>query len=321
MSNKYTDAVFKANLPAVAKSILTALAWRMNDKDECWPSHQTLANDAGCSRATAKRWVKRFIELGILEITGQVPAKNGYVHKYGINLTRLTVNPIQSELPTRFTVNVNPVQGELQKPSLKTSSKSSDAAPSVRLGESQTPNTVSAKTAETHTRDILASPKKKCEHGDSPRYCDQCKKDGVSAEGERIMPPTPAAPPKSFPFNIHPWDDVTQEQLDTALTYWEHSPHDWWRSNPAAPKNIASFKRAFPKLWEQAEGFVIPPVKMHKTFRKDCPKCHGEGGQFKETGALVGRGPKRYRQWHECDCWFMEPEEDYLTRVRKELNE
>jgi hypothetical protein len=124
MSFKFTTAVFKANLPKKYKEILRALAERANDDGICWPSHQRIAADAGCSRATVKVNLKPLIEVGLVSITGHKKSSHGEVNVYTLhlaainNLTGVEMNRVQNEpglnlTPTGVVSKSNRVQNEL----------------------------------------------------------------------------------------------------------------------------------------------------------------------------------------------------------------
>jgi hypothetical protein len=85
---------------------------------------------------------------------------------------------------------------------------------------------------------------------------------------------------KKFPFNILPWeDDINQDELDSVRHCFWVNPN----RNPYWEKvilTIPDFKRAYPKMLEQSEGYTIPKPKKKSVAmigKINCPKCHGQG--------------------------------------------
>jgi len=71
VANKFSDAVFRAQLAAKPKLILLILAFRTNEKGVCWPSYRRIAKDAGCGESTAKEGVKLLIDEGLMSVAGK----------------------------------------------------------------------------------------------------------------------------------------------------------------------------------------------------------------------------------------------------------
>jgi hypothetical protein len=96
MANRYTDAVHKLILPGegyhrtVLKAVLTAMAWHTENKGGTFHgSHGTFAREANCSRSTVVRAVPELVELGLIEIIGQKPTRNGPCNRYRMNFDRI----------------------------------------------------------------------------------------------------------------------------------------------------------------------------------------------------------------------------------------
>jgi hypothetical protein len=92
VANKFTDAVFKAQLPGIRKLVLWALASRTdNDSGECWPSFQRIADDCGVGRQTVVDAAAFLLDIGVISIAG----KKGNVHG-STNLWHLDLEKIMS---------------------------------------------------------------------------------------------------------------------------------------------------------------------------------------------------------------------------------
>lgn len=66
MSWQHIHAVRELELPHIEKVILYALASRIDDRGECWPSLDTLAKDAGLARRTLQYHLSTLIDIGIV---------------------------------------------------------------------------------------------------------------------------------------------------------------------------------------------------------------------------------------------------------------
>jgi DNA-binding IclR family transcriptional regulator len=53
--------------PTKAKFLLIILANYADDKNQCWPSIQTLCADTGIPRSTLKLYLEKLVKLGLIE--------------------------------------------------------------------------------------------------------------------------------------------------------------------------------------------------------------------------------------------------------------
>lgn len=61
------DFVFKdCKLSLGAKTLYALLCNYAGDKDHCWPAHQTLAQNMGCSLSSVKTYLKQLVERGLV---------------------------------------------------------------------------------------------------------------------------------------------------------------------------------------------------------------------------------------------------------------
>jgi hypothetical protein len=98
MANKFTDAVFRAELKNPEKAVLAALAQRTNDEGICWPSYSRLAADAGVSDHTAVNKVKLLREKGLVTVIGSVCSAQGQdCNKYQLSLPAILALPSTGE--------------------------------------------------------------------------------------------------------------------------------------------------------------------------------------------------------------------------------
>lgn len=121
MAFKYTDAVFKAKLPATDKNVLDKLATRANDYGVCWPSVSKTADDAGLGVTATKEALARLIANDLVSIVGKVKSRFGFVNKFKLNLEAIQLLVTQS--------SYNPVGRRPRRPTVTTQS-SNDPAPS-----------------------------------------------------------------------------------------------------------------------------------------------------------------------------------------------
>ena len=89
---------------ATGKAILLMLANYADEKGECFPSQETLANECECSVATVARWVKHFEDHGILSRHKQY-GEGGYRRA---DRLRLASDLPVTELPSRELPNSEP---------------------------------------------------------------------------------------------------------------------------------------------------------------------------------------------------------------------
>ncbi len=112
MSFKYTDAVFKAELPMRDKVVLWVLAYRAhNESGECWPSYSTIASDAGTARSTAEKAVNRLIDhWKVVSIVGRKQLRPDKK----VNVYRLDLSAIESLASTarRYSSELEPIPGD-----------------------------------------------------------------------------------------------------------------------------------------------------------------------------------------------------------------
>lgn len=74
------------------KLILIKLADNANDKGECWPSHQYIADLCEVSKSTVRKHIKELCECGLLRITHRDGPKGN-----SSNLYHVTIHPVASE--------------------------------------------------------------------------------------------------------------------------------------------------------------------------------------------------------------------------------
>ncbi len=66
MSWQHIHAVRELELPHIEKVILYALASRVDDRGECWPSLDTLAKDVGLARRTLQYHLGTLVDTGLV---------------------------------------------------------------------------------------------------------------------------------------------------------------------------------------------------------------------------------------------------------------
>lgn len=118
----------------------------------------------------------------------------------------------------------------------------------------------------------------------------------------------PSLPKQPFPFSIQPWDDVSLEQLDRVrLFHWKYNTNSYWRDS--LQHTTSDFRRAFPKMLEQCEGWDIQDIPKPKPADQqadpNCPKCHGYGGYPVPSDNLMYKlkdGSSLFQSWEDCDC-------------------
>ena len=91
MSYKFQDEVWKVDLPSAEKLVLLALAFRADEKGECFPSLAGLSRLTGLDIKTVRKYIRSLIEKGglsMLDRPGRVPL--------------YTVTPTNIGTPTKF---------------------------------------------------------------------------------------------------------------------------------------------------------------------------------------------------------------------------
>jgi DNA-binding transcriptional regulator YhcF (GntR family) len=78
--------VFDVDVRGPAKAVLTAIVWRLNGKDECWPSLDRLALDTGLNRATVCRALDELEDGGLIF---RDRSEGGKPSTYSVNSRRL----------------------------------------------------------------------------------------------------------------------------------------------------------------------------------------------------------------------------------------
>lgn len=56
-------------------AVYVALSWRVDEHGNCWPSHRTLAEDAGMSERTAQRTLVTLVDKGVISKRPQFTAE------------------------------------------------------------------------------------------------------------------------------------------------------------------------------------------------------------------------------------------------------
>jgi hypothetical protein len=119
MANKYTDAVHAMVLPGTSKNRVTLkailMAWHTDNKaGTFWGSHTRSAYEANCSRQAVKENVPKAIELGLLEIIGEKPTRNGRCNVYRMNLNALLkLSDRGVEQPSRSATGLDSVSDQV----------------------------------------------------------------------------------------------------------------------------------------------------------------------------------------------------------------
>ena len=66
MSFQAMTIALSVKLPGIKKILLLVIANYTNDKNQFWPSYQTLADEAGLSKRSVIKYIKEFEELGLI---------------------------------------------------------------------------------------------------------------------------------------------------------------------------------------------------------------------------------------------------------------
>lgn len=147
MSIHFMSAAFKTEVGnSGMKLVLLKLADSANDRGECWPSYQHIADQCELGRSTVKRYIKQLQSMGIVGIESRNDGKSS-------NMYHLHLNPVRSEpgpLRTRSTQSTtrsapDPEPGPLRtpEPSLEPSgTKGGEKAPSKSKQSRFTPPSV-----------------------------------------------------------------------------------------------------------------------------------------------------------------------------------
>ena len=127
---------------ATGKAILLMLANYADEAGECFPSQVRLARECECSIATVARWLKHFMEVGIIEKRKQY-GDGGYRRADRIKLAKdLPVTELPStELPnsvsklTRHSDGAEPIREPISSPSLRSGEARAKPKRASRLSE------------------------------------------------------------------------------------------------------------------------------------------------------------------------------------------
>lgn len=142
MSIALMSEVWKSNLPMTEKMVLLCLADFANDRGECWPSIDTIADKCSCSDRTVQKAIKSLREMGILIIQD----KPGRSHQFQIEGRKL-FTPENSSPPKISAKGVKNIHhgGERAspKPSITTTrtiiEEEAKASPSLRARAASNP--------------------------------------------------------------------------------------------------------------------------------------------------------------------------------------
>jgi hypothetical protein len=118
VANKFTDAVFNAQLDGVSKGILYALAYRTNNDGVCWPSNKTIALDSGFGVTAVKTRLEQWRQSGLVTVIGSKPAKNGDVNIQQIDYDKLVTLGLEKTQSLEDPVATQPTTGSLEDPLL-----------------------------------------------------------------------------------------------------------------------------------------------------------------------------------------------------------
>jgi DNA-binding transcriptional regulator YhcF (GntR family) len=78
--------VFDVRVQGPAKAVLTAIVWRLNGKEQCWPSLDRIALDTGLNRATVCRALDHLEDDGLIF---RDRSEGGKPSTYSVNSRRL----------------------------------------------------------------------------------------------------------------------------------------------------------------------------------------------------------------------------------------
>ena len=92
MSFQAMSCAIKAKMPATEKLVFLLMANYADDKNECWPSYTTLADEAGVSERTIARVVDRLAEFGWLEVLRQGNARTSSKYQLNFDGTEIPKN-------------------------------------------------------------------------------------------------------------------------------------------------------------------------------------------------------------------------------------
>jgi GntR family transcriptional regulator len=93
----------RGQLGAHEIAVYVALSWRVDENASAWPSHATLADDAGVSVSTVKRCLRRLGELGVVEWDRRSREDGGKSsNMYRLHVHRpVPIEPAEGEDPPR----------------------------------------------------------------------------------------------------------------------------------------------------------------------------------------------------------------------------
>ena len=76
------------------KLVLIKLADNANDKGECWPSYQHIADHCECSKTAVRNHIDALEEMGLLERENRLGANNGKGNTSNLYFLKLTATPM-----------------------------------------------------------------------------------------------------------------------------------------------------------------------------------------------------------------------------------
>jgi len=87
MSYEMTKRAIEFNgLTTATKSLLIVLAFRANDKNQCWPSYKSLMENTRMNKRTLIKSIKELEALGFISKSGEMKGKTKLIPVYTISI-------------------------------------------------------------------------------------------------------------------------------------------------------------------------------------------------------------------------------------------
>ncbi|WP_258004097.1 helix-turn-helix domain-containing protein, partial [Enterobacter cloacae] len=81
---------------SLRKLVLIKLADNANDKGECWPSYQHIADQCECSRTAVRNHIDALEEMGLIKRENRVGVNNGKGNTSNVYYLKLDATPMPS---------------------------------------------------------------------------------------------------------------------------------------------------------------------------------------------------------------------------------
>lgn len=82
---------------SLRKLVLIKLADNANDKGECWPSYQHIADQCECSKSAVRNHIDALEDMGLLKRENRVGVNNGKVNTSNVYYLNLDATPMPSK--------------------------------------------------------------------------------------------------------------------------------------------------------------------------------------------------------------------------------